>query len=515
MKRTPLVSQGTLHRLLQSAEQAWRNREFDENIELLRRASRLDPANPLILLQLGRMLGLKWDYSEAKECFEKAIRIAGDKVDILTKAGIQCRDLRDPGLAENFFRRASDDKNATAHTMTYLAEILERLRRIPEAFDTIEKALQKDSACASALLAKARLLRQIGNLNEAESIVQFAVRNGTREVRIRALYEQAGILDRLGRHDEAMTSFQLAKALILPEAPPHRAELYATRERLANMRAGLSQAQLQRWIDAAPEFCNPQKLSLLCGHPRSGTTLLEQVLDSHPAITSAEESEVFHDYAYVPLTRGLPDAAGMLEVLERANVIDLQKSRDNYLIAVERLLGSPLDGRLVVDKNPSLTFLIPAFVRVFPEIKILVALRDPRDVCLSCFMQPFYPIGSTSSAYLTLAETIDEYVALMTNWLKFRPMLAGRFLEVRYEDMVMNLESVARDVMRFLEIEWNDKIVRFNEHAQKKVVRSPTYADVAKPLFNTAVGRWHPYAKFLEPYVEKLQPFISAFGYNK
>jgi hypothetical protein len=280
------------------------------------------------------------------------------------------------------------------------------------------------------------------------------------------------------------------------------------------LRSTLTPEILRRWIEAGKDFQPSRRLSLLCGHPRSGTTLLEQVLDSHDAIVSAEETEIFHDEAYVSLTRGLPEASGMLTVLESANPDGLRLARENYFRSAELALGTRIEGRLLIDKNPSLTFLIPAFVRIFPETQFLVALRDPRDVCLSCFMQPFIPIGQVTSAYLSLERTVDEYAALMEMWITIKPLMQSPCLEVHYEDMVDDLESVSRRVLEFFGMAWDERVLRFNEHALKKMVRSPTYADVTKPVFRRAVGRWRHYQKYLEPHLSKLETFTRSFGYE-
>jgi hypothetical protein len=245
--------------------------------------------------------------------------------------------------------------------------------------------------------------------------------------------------------------------------------------------------------------------------------LLEQVLDSHPDVVSAEETEIFNDYAYTPLTRdesGQSKEAYLLTILDQAKTAQLRMSRANYMRAMERILNRPVGQRLLIDKNPSLTFMIPGFARIYPEAKYLVALRDPRDVCLSCFMQCFWPLGQVSAAYLSLETTAKEYADLMSTWTVLAPLMRGRGLEVRYEDMVDDLETVSRRVIDFLGLPWDAAVLRFNEHAQKKVVRSPTYADVTKPVFKTAVGRWRHYEKYFGGCMEKLQPFLKAFGYE-
>ena len=87
-------------------------------------------------------------------------------------------------------------------------------------------------------------------------------------------------------------------------------------------------------------------------------------------------------------------------------------------------------------------------------------------------------------------------------------------MEVRYEEMVADLEGVARRTLEFLGLPWNERVLRFNEHARQKLVRSPTYADVAKPVFKGAIGRWRNYEKHLEPWLNKLSPLLKASGYE-
>jgi tetratricopeptide (TPR) repeat protein len=509
-----LVSQGTVNRLLQAAEQAWQQKNFQENIELLERASRLDPANTRILLQLGRMQGLRFDYEAAERSFEKVVRLSPRKAEAMAQAGAHCRDFRDSTLGARYLQRAADEKDATPEMLAELAELYERLRRLPEANQLIERALRMNPTCPLALLGRARLERQAKRLESAEAILRTFPTNAHRFLRVRAGYELGGVLDRQGRYDEAMDAFLKAKSILLPDAVPFAASLQTIHTRLQILAKNLDADLFQRWQAAGRDLQPPHRLALLGGHPRSGTTLLEQVVDSHPEIVSVEETEIFHDEAYLSLSRRLPPNSPMVPVLEAATTEELQKARGDYFRFMELALGQPVGDRLLIDKNPSLTFLIPALVRIFPEIKLLIALRDPRDVVLSCFMQPFYVIAQTNSAYLSLAGTAQEYAAVMGIWLAVKPWLKNPWLEVRYEDMVSDLESVARPTLAFLGAPWDAKVLGFDEHARQKTVRSPTYADVTQPVYKSAMGRWRHYQKYLDPHLAKLEPFVTAFGYE-
>jgi hypothetical protein len=180
----------------------------------------------------------------------------------------------------------------------------------------------------------------------------------------------------------------------------------------------------------------------------------------------------------------------------------MRQIRSEYFLGIESLLGEPIGDRLLLDKNPANTFDVPAIARIFPETKCVAALRDPRDVCLSCFMQPANILPDTA-AWLSLEETIQHYTCIMGLWAAWKPCLGDLAIEVRYEDLVENLETSARRVLDFLGLGWDERVMRFHEHASGKIVRSPTFAEVTKPLYRASVGRWK----------NKLAPLLRVFGY--
>jgi tetratricopeptide (TPR) repeat protein len=513
-KRPSIISKGSLDRMLKAAGEAWDNKKFPEAVELLERASSLNPSNTGILLYLGRLHGLRYNYRDAERCLERAVQVTQDKTEILAAAGLQCRDFGNFAMAASYYLRATSQSNASPALFVEMAKIYERLRRVEEAAGMLDRALHMDSHHLEALLTRARLERQAGRLETAEQVIRSCEAKANPDVWINAQtwYELGSILDRQEKYDEAMNAFLKAKALLKPQSGRFLYELKVVRQRIKLMQENLTSEMLQRWFAAGSSLTPPRRIALLCGHPRSGTTLLEQVLDSHPDIISAEETEIFLNEAYSQLANSLPNTP-MLPVLESATIDTLQHARTNFSRSAELFLGQSVGNRLLIDKNPSLTFLIPALIRIFPEIKLLVALRDPRDVVLSCFMQPM-PLSQVSSAYLSIEDTVGEYAAMMSLWQDLKPRIDGRYLQVHYEGMVDDLATVARQTLSFLGVPWNENVLGFDEHARKKLVRSPTYADVAQPIYKRARGRWRNYQKYLEPHLERLTPFAESFGYD-
>jgi tetratricopeptide (TPR) repeat protein len=516
MKRLRMISDGALARMRQAALGAWQRQDFSEYFKIMEQAARQDPANAEILLDMGAAYGMRYDYASAERCFEKAVRVARRKSEVGVMAGVQCRGFNNYAMSRNYLESAAKEADASPDTLVKLAEIYERFRMMDEAKELVEKALGMNPKCALAVLVQARLSRLGGKPEEAELGLRPLLSLSDRETwstRIRGWYELGTILDAQGRYGEAMKAFLEAKAMILPNAGNYISRQKLVQSRLKITAEKLNPRMVSRWKEQAGILESPRRIALLCGHPRSGTTLLEQVLDSHPDCISAEETTVFQRESFGTLLRGAPRDRLMLDLLEGVSTETLRQARKNYAEYMGKFLGEPIGERILIDKNPSLTGLVPAFTRVFPEARLLVALRDPRDVCLSCFMQPL-PLGQGSSTFLTLEGTTHEYAAVMGLWRAAAPCLGNSLMEIRYEELVDDLENVARRALEFLGVAWDETVLRFNEHAQKKLVRSPTYAAVVKPISRSAVGRWRNYEKHLEPWLGTLAPFVEGFGYR-
>jgi len=515
MKRHPLASQRSLSRLFQEAAEFWRLQEYGKTIEVLERAASLDPANPQLQLDLGRAYGLRYDYPQADRCFEKAVRLTPGRSKALTEAGRRSQEFGNYAMAQRYFERAAAVGAPPAEALIALAELNERQARLDEATELVERALRIDADNPVPRLVRSRLDRLAGRLTEAEGRLRLLLEARPSDiwVRARVYYELGEVLDRSARYDEAMAAFVEAKNLVRSAAAGHLATLGRIQQRVREMEQTVTTDVFSRWADDATSLLPLRRFAILCGHPRSGTTLLEQMLDSHPDVCSAEETQILHDEAYLPLSRGFSSEATVLQVLETASAARLRQSRDDYFRYTELYLGKPIAGKLLVDKNPALNVLIPAAARIFPEAKFLIALRDPRDVCLSCFMQPLAP-NPVSSAYLTLEDTVTQYLSVMSFWRALLPRLRNPCLEVRYEDLVAAPGEIARKVLQFLEIPWDESVLRFDQHARTKSLRSPSYAEVSKPINRRAVGRWQNYRRHLEPWLSRLEPILRELRYD-
>jgi len=416
-----------IERLCREAEESWKRQDFQNSINLLEQATHKEPANPSLHLNLARAHGMRYDYSALERCIEKALQVSQGHVQTLEGAARICLGFKNLDLMLGYLERASQKKGVSIVALTSLADIYVLDDRIDEAAEIVERAARMDRKDPRVLLREAVLKRKRGQINEAESQFRDLLTNSAADilVRTRAAYDLAAILDSAGQYDEAMTTLLEVKAFLRPRAMPLAPQLQRMQTLDKEMARTLTALILDRWRADVAKLQPPRRLALLSGHPRSGTTVLEQVLDAHSGIISAEETALVHDEVYRPITRDFPPGTGLLQMLDSAPPSLLCHARENYFRCTEMFLRQPIGNRLLVDKNPGVNIIVPVLVRAFPETKFLVALRDPRDVVMSCFMQSL-TLTPVSSAYLSLEGTVNQYASAMGFWLEMFPRMGNQ-----------------------------------------------------------------------------------------
>jgi hypothetical protein len=282
--------------------------------------------------------------------------------------------------------------------------------------------------------------------------------------------------------------------------------------RLRKMIVDLSRDDFARWRDEAAELPT-MNMALLTGFPRSGTTLLEQLLDAHPELVSSEERD-FVGRELVSQVMTKQGAKPVAEIYRDLSLTKIASLRERYFPAMQYLLGESIGDRIHLDKNPAYNLTIPLMLRVFPETRLVVALRDPRDVVLSCYLR-YLPLNSVSVRFLTPERTAERYALDMSAWLQFRELIDNPWCEVRYEDTVHDPAHQAQRALETLGLEWDNQVLNYRERlGSQKVVTSPTYEAVAQPVHTQAIGRWQHYQQLLAPAMKHLAPYVKAFGYD-
>ena len=429
--------------------------------------------------------------------------------------GVVLNTLRLPERALASFERAAKLAPATPRTWMDLALLYERIHRLEDASACLSRATQTGYNPLELSLLRARIQRRQELPVEAEATLHAAIRQAPPESELacEAWGELALLYDAQEEYARAVDAIRRAKHFQQARAGKVRAESERFCRQTSEAVFGLTAEQLRRWRDSlAASSARP--MALLTGFPRSGTTLLEQMLDAHPLIASLEERNVIGGPALARVHRGRPDAT-LLAALDDLTADEVSAERRRYFRFAEFVLGASIGDRLLLDKNPGYNLVIPLALRLFPESRLIVALRDPRDVVLSCYLR-YLPLARDSVWFLDVAAAARRYAMDMNAWLRLRGLMDSPWCEVRYEDVVDRPETELRRIAATLAIPWDAQVLNYRDRlAAGKQVASPTYEAVSQPINRRPIGRWRNYADLLEPTFDALAPFVEAFGYRR
>ena len=243
----------------------------------------------------------------------------------------------------------------------------------------------------------------------------------------------------------------------------------------------------------------------LVGFPRSGTTLLDQILDAHPQAQVLEELPLLNT-----VRKASPDYPRSLMRLDEAERLRLRAIYWSEL----RAAGADLEGKTVVNKMPLDMVHAGLIARVFPEAKIILALRHPADCVLSCFMQDFVPNGGMVN-FLTLTGSAAFYDRIFSLWQNYREVLPLNVQEVRYENLVADLRAEIEPVLQFLGLDWHEAVSDPAAHAlQRGTIRTPSYSQVTQPIYSKAMERWRRYEEQIKLVLPVLAPHAKRLGYT-
>lgn len=415
----------------------------------------------------------------------------------------------DAGLAGAAARRAALLEPAEPSAAVAVAELAENRADLTAAGRWLRRALVLAPGSLAAVTLTARVARRRRQGEEALAVAAgWLDREAAPARRHPLLFERAQALEALGRPREAYQAFAEANAAQLAAAPPGLDPGHALRQIAALAELYRSGRPPVPAADPAPGD-GPAPLFLV-GFPRSGTTLLDQVLDAHPDIAVVEER---------PLVAGLiarfalggrpyPQALPALAEDER------REMRRWYRARMARFLPAA-PTRYAVDKMP-LNLVHAGLIRsVFPEARFLLALRHPCDVVLSCFMQGFH-LNNWMASFSTLEGAAGLYRAALGVWETYAAAFDPPRLTVRYEDVVDDLAGEAARILEFLDLPWHDAVTRFDEHARARgVLATPSAGQVTQPIYRTALARWRRYDFVMNPVAALLDEEIRRYGYHE
>jgi tetratricopeptide (TPR) repeat protein len=478
-------------------------------MDLYERARAIMPGHIHVLVNLASVYRASGRLQDARRTLEDALQVDRHFAIAHNNLGNVLIDLGERGQARRSYERAAALDPSYADPLAGLAAIAEEQHRLDDARRLAESALRiaPQNVLSQLTLARVRMRSDdaAGAANLLEELIPNALLSVTNRIFAQGALGEA--YDRLGRYGEAFTAFSKANALQHEQCAPTflHAQGPLAPTSIARLTASVAGLDHATWRPAPSAELTPV---FLVGFPRSGTTLLEQVLASHADITTLEERDTLID-----ATAELLGPASALEHWADLPTGEIERLRDLYWQRVTAALGQTPLRRILVDKQPLNAALLPLIHRLFPSAAIVFSIRDPRDVLISCYQQRF-GMNEAMFQLLRLDTATAYYDAVMRLLEASRNRLPLRLRAVKYEDLVTNFEATVRGLLAFLGLEWDEGVRRYSETARTRTIQTPSAAQVVRPLYTSSCGRWRNYREFLGPYLPALTPWVKSLGYE-
>ena len=478
-----------------AADQYFCNHQHQQALSLYLEARQEDPEQPRIHFMAGLCAWNIGHHEEAGRYLREALRLRPDQPIAHHGLADWCLDNGDFAGALDHSERAIELGPGDPHFVVSRASILEACGRRQEAWTHVQRLLATSFRSAKMVALFARLAPGTGQENAALDLInQQLVGDGLAPGEHRMLrMAAASILDRIGRFEEAFAFAESAHGCEPVDYNP---------------------IEIEHMVDRQIEYFTPAKLHdlprashgsrrpvFVIGMPRSGTSLVEQILASHPQIFGAGElTEICNIADRITGIEWGADAYP--QCFDMLSVRAANKHALAYLESIRKLNAN---ATFVIDKMPTNFLDLGVISTLFPDAHVIHCTRDPLDTCLSCYFTHF-AIGHEHARNLRhLGAYYTHYRRLTEHW---RRTLNTPMLEVRYEDVVRDLPGQSGRMLEFLGLPWDNRCVQF--HKTERMSTTASRNQVNQPIYSRSVGRWRRYERHLGPLRKSLGECIAV-----
>lgn len=464
----------------------------DDAIAVLRSATRRDRRHAAAWNNLGNALlsvkGFRENFPEADAAYTHAIELKADFAEAHYHYGT-C--LQQQGRFEEAYTRFGE---AVALRPDYTAAlagqvmVLERLGRFQEANAILQPLLSGRKDDVMVALAYGVLAKHLDECEEALALLETLDPQGLEKwARIQLNFVMGDLYDDAGEYGKSFEHYHAANT---EDHPGYSVK--QTEHLFSSLRGAFSREKLE----SRPRASNRSELPIfIVGMPRSGTTLLEQILASHPDVHGAGELEDIYHLSG-SLSKRLGSKWPYPACMDDATAESLDRIAEEYL---DHLQAYAPDARRIVDKMPHNFEALGLIDRLFPGARVLHCRRNPVDTCVSIYFKHFNSFHAYASDLGSLGLYYRQYEQLMEYW---KQTLSIPILDVQYEEVVADQEDMSRRILEFVGLEWDARCL--NYHELQRTVNTPSYDQVRKPIYTKSVERWRRYEAHLKPLLDAL-----------
>ncbi len=395
-----------------------------------------------------------------------------------------------------------------------IGQLYEQSHRLEDARQYVERALNSAPKDIESLFLLATLdLREKKTEQARQQLLDLLKMNLPPQHRAIITKELARLYDKTGDYQMAFKLLGDAnrgfESVYVQQKNENGLEAY--RSEIDSYVDIISSDMVNNWpiADVEDEGLN---IIFLVGFPRSGTTLTERILESHPDIIATHELPILPRMIRA-ISKIIKRPFTYPEDLGSLNNDEVVLLRSVYIQRMQVSLNVVIDkNKFLLDKLPLNIIHLGFISRVFYDSRVLLALRDPRDVCLSCYTQTF-TYNQAMRQFLDFEDTARFYASVMGLWMHYIKVLNIDFIETRYEDIVQDLEQAARRMLTFVGVDWNETVLNFHSSSKAGHVFTPSYQGVTKPIYNSSINKWMNYRKNFKSVAPFLDKYIQEFGY--
>ncbi len=514
--------------------------KVEEGEGYLRKALNINPASPMALNNLGNILSKKRNYSESEFCYRKAIKIKSDfslaynnLASLLSRQGKlseaeSCTekaifynqkfelayvnlgtikiDLDKSLEAEELFLSAIKINKSYNYAYINLFRLYEKTNNIIKLKTKIESLNEDKNIINEVLMFKARISFREKDFIMAKKLIDQVsnewIKNTDHSTNLLYWSFKAFIEEKVKNYDEAFKCFEKSQLnLKYEDCNPKVFQNYiSTYRKNLEHRAFTVKNEKTKIIENYPVF--------LIGFPRSGTTLLDTILRSHPEIDVLEEKPLIYSVEEIIKSK----FKYSLDELYKLNADELDFLRKHYLEILKKNCDNK-NAKILIDKFPFQTVCLPLINLLFPDSKIIFTHRNPYDTVLSCFQQSFEPNNAMSN-FRSIKSASEIYDLTMEMWIDYKTKLKLNYITSKYEDLIDNFDTHISKILDFLEVDWDENIKNYRDTAYKrKKINTPSSSQVVQPLYKSSIDKWRNYEKYFKNSNQYLDKWIAYFNY--
>ena len=462
---------------------------------------------------LGNLWGALGDHKKAISYYEKALQLNPQFSDVYHNLGNLWGKLGDPEKAATCFETALQINPRIAEAHTNLMMIYERTNNLEALKRSIQNAKLQIADNPIIIIYEAHILWRENKIVEAKNLLESVnieeYKNIKPKIKIKYYELFSKICDHINDTKKAFQYFLKINQYDAKNIQDSKFNKDVILQKIKDNKKYFNSTNINKWNKISIPVNRPAPVFLV-GFPRSGTTLLDSILRSHPMIKVIEERPTVTKTTELFLSI----SKGQIDYLGRISDLHVKKLRTTYYKELDLHLGEIGKGQLFIDKLPLNIIDVGFLHRIFPECKFILAVRHPCDCSLSCFMNRF-AVNDAMANFYSLSDTIHFYDEVMNLWKQYVNLLPIHFKMVKYESVVEDLKGSINPLLTFLGLEWNNSLIDFNQTALNRTkINTPSYNQVIKPLYKQAIGRWKRYGNEMRDVLPKLEPWIKEFDYQ-